>query len=158
MAVFQDILNQLGVDHTFVYLFFLIMGLYFTLSVVYLKPFQNLLLKRKENTEGAKKQAQALLDQAEKKLELYKARLKDVRSRAQSMSAELHEEAKTEEAKILGEATTKAKSLILSKQKELENEKKSALALLEKELPDLSSKIAEKILGRPVASGGKSHA
>src|SRR3712207_2435857 len=119
MEALQQVANQLGIDQTFLPLFGLVFLLYLVLSTVYLKPFQKLLHDRKEKTEGAKKEALELVQKAEEKLAQYKASLKGTNESAKQVISKAEDEARREEARILGEASTKAKSALQAIQKDL---------------------------------------
>jgi F0F1-type ATP synthase membrane subunit b/b' len=152
MEALTQIAAQLGIDHTFYYLFPLVIILYVLLSALYLRPFQKLLHHRRMKTEGARKEAQELGAQAEDKLNQYRVRLKEVHERARRELREREEAARKEEARILGDAAAKAKESLQSTAKQLEDQRRSALEALAADISGLAGEIATKVLGRQVGA------
>ncbi len=153
MDAFTQIATQLGIDHTFYFLFVLVAVLYALLTPLYLKPYQRLLHNRKEKTEGARKEAEGLKAQAEETFAQYKARLKEINDKARNTLRDNEETAKKEEAKILGDAANKAKTALQNTQKELEAQRKEILDTLAGEIAGIANDIATKAMGRPISAG-----
>jgi len=152
MEALTQIAAQLGIDQTFYYLFGLMFVLYLLLSTVYLKPFQHLLHDRKVKTDGAKKEAEALKAQAEETFNQYKLRLKEVHEKARNTGREQEELAKREEAKLVGDAATKARETLQNTQKELDTQRKAVIEALSGEINGFAGEIAAKVMGRAVGS------
>jgi F0F1-type ATP synthase membrane subunit b/b' len=152
MDTLKQIIAQLGIDDSFFWLFGMMWVLYALLSVTYLKPFQKLLHARKEKTEGTKKEAAELTARAEEKFGQYKERLKEITDEARREYRSREEAAKKEEAKILGDASHKAKTALQGAQRELDSQKKAVLETLSNDISGLATDIATKVLGRPVGS------
>ncbi|MBI3543904.1 MAG: ATP synthase F0 subunit B [Deltaproteobacteria bacterium] len=148
MDAFAGIAAQLGIDQSFYYLFAMVFVLYGLLSLVYLKPFQHLLHDRKLKTEGARKEAEELTKQAEEAFSQYKKRLKEVTDKSREAMHEAEESAKKEEAKIVGDASQKAKAALQNTQKELEAQRKAVLDALGNEISGIANDIAAKAMGR----------
>ena len=150
MEELAQIAAQLGIDHTFYYLFGMIMVLYGLLSVAYLKPHQQLLHDRKQKTDGAKKEADLIKAKAEETFLQYKARLKEVNEKARQTLRENEEVAKKEETKIVSEAANRAKTSLQNTQKELEAQRKVTIDALATEIANIADEIAAKAMGRSV--------
>ncbi|MGE4232149.1 MAG: ATP synthase F0 subunit B [Bacteriovoracia bacterium] len=151
MDQLQEIAGQLGIDSSFYIMFGTIVLLYFLLSFTYLKPYQSLFDKRKDQTEGQKKRAQDLLSVSEKKFEEYRQKLKASTEEARQIYLAAEEAAKKEENRILSEAGEKARKNLKDTQIELEKERASVLQTLSKELSVFAEQIATKVLGRPMS-------
>jgi F0F1-type ATP synthase membrane subunit b/b' len=147
MDKIAPIATQLGIDATFYYIFPLIVVLYFVLSRVYLKPYQNLLDKRRQSIVGVKKEAGDLVVRAEQTFSEYKVRLKDVTDRARSVLREQEEAGRKEESHIIGEAGAKAKSSLQAAQQQIDEQRKAAQVALTGEVSNLANEIAKKVLG-----------
>ena len=152
MDAFTQIATQLGIDHTFYFLFVMVGVLYLLLTPLYLKPYQKLLHDRKEKTEGARKEADSLKAQAEDTHAQYRARLKEVNDKARNTLRESEEVAKKEEAKIIGDAATKAKTALQNTQKELEAQRKATIDALASDIAGIADDIATKAMGRPISA------
>jgi len=150
MEVLQQIAGQLGLDQSFYPLFGLMVVLYFILSNVYLKPFQKVLHERREQTEGAKKEAHELMTRADEKYTTYKSRLKEAHDHARRVLGQTEDQAHKEEARVIGEAASEAKGTLQKIQADLEKDKRTVLEALSKDIPVLAGEIATKVLGRPV--------
>lgn len=150
MEQLAQIAGQLGIDHTFYYLFGMMYVLFLLVSNIYVKPFQRLIILRREKTEGVKKEAQELTAQAEEKFSQYKARLKEINEKARQMLRDGEEVARKEESKILADAGSQAKESLQNTQKDLEAQRKAALDALSGEISGLAGEIATKVMGRPV--------
>lgn len=151
MEQLAQIAAQLGIDHTFYYLFGMMYVLFILISTIYVKPFQKLIVYRREKTEGVKKEAQELTAQAEDKFTQYKARLKDVNEKARTAFRESEEGARKEESKIAAEASSKAKDSLQATQRELDVQRKAALEALSGEISGIATDIATKVMGRSVS-------
>lgn len=152
MEALAPILAQLGIDQTFFYLFGLVVVFYAILSVTYLKPFQHVLHDRKEKTAGAKKEAEELKGKAEQAFDQYKNRLKDLNDQARAILRENEDVAKREEARLVGEASIKAKASLQNTQKELDQQRKATIDALASEIAGIAADIASKAMGRPLSS------
>lgn len=150
MEQLAQIAAQLGVDQTVYYLFGLMFVLYLILGNIYARPYQKLIAMRRQRTEGVKKEALELTGKAEEKFNAYKERLKEVTDKARLAMRENEEFARKEEAKILAEASNKAKGALHQTQKELDAQRKVVLDALAGEITGLASEIATKVMGRPI--------
>ena len=148
MEQFQAVAAQLGLDHTIIPIFGMIVALYLVLSVVYLKPYQHLLENRKKKTEGARNEAKELTQKAEEKMAQYKASIKSVHDGARKVLSDANDEAKREESKVLSDASVKAKGVLHDTTLELEKQKKTVLTEIQGEIPVLAAQVAAKVLGR----------
>jgi F-type H+-transporting ATPase subunit b len=104
-----------------------------------------------DKTAGAKKEAEQLKAQAEDAFSQYKARLKDVHDKARTTLNENEETAKKEEAKIIGDASMKAKASIQNTQKELDAQRKAAIDALSADIAGIAGDIATKAMGRTIS-------
>lgn len=150
MDQLQAVGQQLGIDQTFIPLFGMMIVLYFVLSAVYLKPFQELLLNRKQKTAGAKNDARELSQNADEKMNQYKESLKKINEQARGIFNKIEDEAKKEEGKYLTEASQKARNIVQAANKELDEQKQAVLKDLTKEVPAIANEIATIVLGRKI--------
>lgn len=152
MEQLAQIAAQLGIDNSFYYLFGMMYVLFLLLSTIYVKPFQKLIIYRREKTEGVKKEAQELTAQAEDKFSQYKTRLKAVNDKARQSFRDSEEAARKEESKIVAEASSKAKDSLQTTQRELDVQRKAALEALSGEISGIATDIATKVMGRQVSA------
>ncbi len=150
MDQLQAVGQQLGVDQTFIPMFGIMIVLYFVLSSVYLKPFQELLMNRKQKTAGAKTEANELSQTADQKMNQYRESIKKINEQAHKSFLVIEEEAKKEEAKYLADASLKARNLIQAANKEIDEQKKAVIKDLTNEIPAIANEIATIVLGRKV--------
>lgn len=150
MEALAPIAAQLGIDHTILYMFGLVVVLYAVISITYLKPFQHLLHERKQKTSGAKQEAESLKTQAEKAFEEYRERLRGTNEKSRDMMRASEDVARKEEAKILGDAANKAKTALQQTQADIEAQRKATIDALSTEIAGIAGEIASKALGRPV--------
>ncbi|MBI2605466.1 MAG: ATP synthase F0 subunit B [Deltaproteobacteria bacterium] len=148
MEQFQAVAAQLGLDHTIVPIFGMLVVLYLVLSAVYLRPYQRLLENRKKKTEGARNEAKELERKAEEKMAQYKASIKSAHDGARKVLSDASDEAKREESRVLAEASVRAKNILHDATLELEKQKKTVLSEIRGEIPALASQVAAKVLGR----------
>lgn len=151
MDQLQQIGAQLGIDQSFYHVFGTVVVLYFVLSLVYLKPFQKLLDKRRGLIHGVKNDAQEMTTRAEAKYNEYKASLKTVTDQARGIMRAAEETAHKEEASLLGAASSKAKVSLQNVQAQLDTERKAVMDTIAGEISALASEVATKVLGRPVS-------
>ena len=119
------------------------------------KPVQNVLDKRRAAIEGdyaaadAAKQA-ALASKAE-----YEERLSHAEQEASEMRKNASDEAKRHAQRIVAQARENAEGIVRAAEAQIELDKKRAEADMKREIAEVSTMIAEKLIGREVA--GKDH-
>ena len=148
MEQLSAVAHQLGIDNTFIPLFFMFMILYVVLRSTFFRPFQNLFHVRESNTEGAKTEAKNLVIRAEEMMSNYRSAIKGAYDDARKVLHDADVEAKKEESKILSDASAKAKNFASASHREIEDQKKNVLESVQADIPLIASEIVTKVLGR----------
>lgn len=124
--------------------------LFIILSYVLFNPAKELLEKRREKIRED-------LDSAEKEKadaialkEEYDAKLKDVNKEAEEILSEARKKAKKNEAKIIEEAKEEAARIMQRASQEVELEKKRAVDDMKKEMIQIASLMAGKVVGASI--------
>ena len=120
------------------------------LTFIFYKPVSKVLEDREEYISGNLTQASDKLIKADELYSQYDEQLKTAKVNAQAIIAKAEKEAKDSVALEIGEARADAAKLIERTNKELEAQKSTALAQLEKQVDELSQLIKEKLLGKEV--------
>ena len=124
--------------------------LFFALSYLLFNPARDFLEKRRKKI--ADELEQAALDQksaAEMKAE-YDAKLKAVNKEADAILEEARRKAKRREAEILDEARAEAARIVERAGKEIELERKKALAEMKQEVVSIASLMAGKVVAASI--------
>ena len=134
---------------------FLAQFLLFTLFILVIKPllFDPMLRvfeERERRTEGAKKKARAMDEQAGELLARYEAELDKVRREANTERDRLRAETARIEAQIMAEARADTAKIIEEGKARIAGEMAGLRKELESTRPALASEIASRILGREV--------
>jgi F0F1-type ATP synthase membrane subunit b/b' len=148
MEALLGILTNLGFDSTLWPLLALMVGFHVLLSATYLRPHQALLRHRKEQTEGIKKEAQALSARADDRYSLYRSHLKKTNDAITKIFHRAEEDAKKEEAQILEAASKNCRDMITHAQQTMNAEKVDLATQLRGQVPGLADEIVSKALGR----------
>ena len=134
---------------------FLAQFLLFTLFILVIKPllFDPMLRvfeERERRTEGAKKKARAMDEQAGELLARYEAELDKVRREANTERDRLRAETARIEAQIMAEARAETAKIIEEGKARITVEMAGLRTELETTRPALAAEIASRILGREV--------
>ena len=141
-----EILEQLEINRTFFYQFFLIGAFFFILSQLYLKPFQKLIEKRNHKLKDDVQSANDLMRTVEARLADYERSLANARSEAlQNYEKQMSEVRALEDAKIAALKDELKKDFSAASTK-LQAEKSQIESELKLKVNELSDSVAQKIL------------
>ncbi len=128
--------------------FFLLVFLHFYLKKVYFGPLTEVLAKRYEATAGAKKQAESAIARAEAKAKEYEEAIKNARTEVYRENEALRKKWRDEQAVQLGEAKSKADSMVAVAKAELAADVRAAQDSLRAESERLADQICASVLRR----------
>jgi F-type H+-transporting ATPase subunit b len=131
--------------------FLLVILLHFYLKGFFFKPFERVLHKRYEATEGARKMAELSLQKAAAKTAEYEAAVRVAKAEVYHAQEKLHKELQEQQAEELQAARKQAEELVKSAKAGLAREVEAAKASLGRESELLANQIAETILSRSAA-------
>jgi F-type H+-transporting ATPase subunit b len=140
------ILRQLGLDHTFFIQLAIVAALYFILSRVFFRPFQQLIERRRARTVEDRKAAEELLLQAQSKMEEYQRRLAEERKLARTEIDNAIQAAKKEEALLLQAARDEAKNVTQNAIADLEAQRDKIRKELQADVEQIAQMVSEKLL------------
>ena len=131
--------------------FLLVVFLHFFLKAVFFKPLENVLQRRYEATEGARKQAEAALSRAAARMAEYEAAMRAARAEVYQAQEVVHKRLEEREAAELQAARAKAEEAIKKAKDELAAEAAAARENLAQQSETLAAEIADSILRRSAA-------
>ncbi len=140
------ILRQLGLDHTFFIQFAMIAALYFILSRIFFRPFQQLIERRHARTVEDRKAAEELLQQAQEKMNEYQRRLTEERKLARAEIDQAIQAAKKEESALLQAARDEAKSITQGAIANLEAQREKIRKELHADVEEIAQLVTEKLM------------
>ncbi|MBI5328149.1 MAG: ATP synthase F0 subunit B [Deltaproteobacteria bacterium] len=125
--------------------------LYFVLNAVLYKPVLKKLEERDKNIAGAKREAEMLEVELQKRLLDYENQINDAKVKAQEDRLRLRQEGFDKEKEILENARKNYQDSLLQAKTKLKDEIKIAIISLKEECKLISKDVAEKMLERKVA-------
>jgi len=131
--------------------FLLLIFLTYYLKVVFFKPMEDVLRRRYEATEGARKLAEQSLERAAAKTAEYEATLRKARGEIYQAQEQAYREMQERAAGQIAEARTRADEAIREARRQLAEDVEAAKASLANESNALANQIAESLLGRRAA-------
>ncbi len=146
--MFTAILQQLEINETLYTQIAIFSVLYFILSAVYFKPFLLLFKKRHQKTVEDRNAAQLLMEQAQSKLEQYKAQISQVRLEAKQELERALAEAKKEEAALLHHARDEAKKITQATLDSVDQQRAQLRNELRADVDGMAALITQKLLSR----------
>ena len=132
--------------------FLLVIFLHFYLKSIFFKPLGGVLKKRYQATEGARKQAQASLEQAAAKTAQYEASLQAARSQVYQAQEKSYKQMQDRESAAIHEARAKADASIKAAKAQLAADVADAKTDLAAQSDALAGQIAEAILRKGAAA------
>jgi len=114
------------------------------------KPVLTVLNERLEKTEGLKKKAIEIEEVVVVKVKEYEDRFKDARAKSLEVKTELKREGVEEEKKIIAAVTKETKDVIEEKKGGIYKDVEEIKSDIEKQMGEISSILAEKVLGRRI--------
>ncbi len=118
------------------------------LNVILYKPIRGILRKRAEIMSDKVDGIENFSSAAAEKLSTYEAELDNARLQAKEIRSEFKDEGYSREEDILAEASGDAGRLMKESREKIENERKTALASLKKEVDKMASLAADRILSK----------
>jgi F-type H+-transporting ATPase subunit b len=131
--------------------FVLVLLLYFYLARMFFRPLEEVLQKRYEATEGARKMADESLAKAAAKTAEYEAAMRAARGEVYSELGHLHRQLQADHAAAVEQARKQAEAQVNAAKAALQQEVSRLKQQLAGESDALASQIAESILGRRAA-------
>lgn len=131
--------------------FLLVIFLHFYLKRVFFGPMQEVLRKRYEATEGARKLADQSLARAAQKTAEFEAAMRAAKGEVYHVQEQLHKQLQEQQAAELLAARKQAEALIAQAKADLAKDVEAAKAGLARESELLADQIAESILRRSAA-------
>ncbi len=131
--------------------FFLVIFLHFYLKSVFFGPVQQVLKKRYEATEGARKLADQSLARAAQKTAEFEVALRAAKAEVYHAQDELHKQLQEQHAAELQAARKQAEALVAQARADLAKDVEAAKAGLGRESELLANQIADSILRRSAA-------
>jgi F-type H+-transporting ATPase subunit b len=144
------IIDQLGLDHTFLYQLAIFAALFFLLSKIYFKPFMNLFEIRHKRTIEDRAAAEKLLAEADAKFEQYKLKLSEERAAAKKEYEAVVALARKEENALLVHAREEAKKIHQEANDAIHKQREQIKKQLEADVESLANGISERLLSRKV--------
>jgi len=131
--------------------FVLVLLLYFYLSRMFFRPLEEVLQKRYEATEGARKLADESLAKAAAKTAEYEAAIRAARGEVYNELGQLRRQLQADHAAAIEKARHEAEGQISAAKAELQQEVSRLKQQLAGESDALATQIAQSILGRRAA-------
>ncbi|MGK5083646.1 ATP synthase F0 subunit B [Bdellovibrionota bacterium FG-1] len=144
------ILEQLEINRTFFIQLAIFAILYLLLSAVYFRPFLRLFEHRHQRTVADREAAERLMIQANLKLDEYRTQLAEERLAAKKIYEAALDEAKKQEAAILGRAREEAKKITQEAADSVARQRDQIKAQLELDVEGMARGISEKLLSRKI--------
>ncbi len=142
----------LDIDGTVLIMLGIFLLLVLLLWLVLWRPYLRVRDERVARTDGAREKAEQLAAEARARLERVEARLAEARRSGDAETARLRQEAQAREQKIIGDAQEAARRLMTEARAKLDATVANEKAMLEQQMELLARDIAEKALGRSLAS------
>ena len=143
-----DIFAQLGIDQTFYTQFAIFIAIFLIIPSLFFKPFQKLIESRHQKTVADRARAEELVKQANAKLEEFKARMAEERTRARAEHERMIAEVKAEEAKIINVARDEAKKITQASLDSIQTQAAQLKRSLEADVEGLALQISDMLTKR----------
>ncbi len=137
------IISQLGIDQTFYFEFAVFVAIFLIIPTLFFKPFLKLIETRHEKTVADRERAEELVKQANAKLEEFRTRMVEERTRARAEHERVITEVKAEEAKIIGVARDEAKKITQASLESIQNQSTQLKRALEADVEGLALQISD---------------
>lgn len=119
------------------------------------KPFLNVLDTRKRSIQDALDNAEMTNRRADEKMEQYNRQIAKVEDQGREIIKDAKIRAESQAADIIEEANRRANDMILAAERQIDQERKKALADMKKQVAVLAILAAEKIVERDIAQIGQ---
>ena len=119
------------------------------------RPFLNMLEIRKQSIQDALDNAELINRRADEKMENYDRQIVKLEEQGREIIKEAKERAEKQADEIIEEAHSKANSIIVAAERQVELEKQKALEEMKQQVATLALLAAEKIVERSIAQVGQ---
>lgn len=142
------IIAQLELNQTFFYQFAVFTVIFFIIPNVFFKPFQRLIDSRHQKTVADREKAEELVKQANSKLEEFRFRIAEERSRARAEFERVMLEVKQEESRVLTVAREEAKKITHAALENIQAQSTQLKRSLEADVEGLALQISDLLTKR----------
>ena len=125
---------------------------FISLNFLVFRPVMRLIDRRKALTSGAQKEALALDEKTEALIETHRGKMQEARVQGLALKDKFKKEGEVEAASIAAKTQQEVEATVEKARSEIVRESKEAQLVLRKLSRDLAKDMAEKLLGRKVAS------
>ena len=143
---------MLSIDITLIYQIVGFFVLLFILNRLLYTPIQKVLEEREQSIDGTLREAETIETNLEEKLAAYDKRIQEAKVKAQEERARVRQEGVDREREIIEEVRKSTAEEMERVDREISRNTVDAMTRLKEESGGLASAVAEKILGRHVAS------
>lgn len=137
---------------TFLYQMGIFLFTFISLNFLVFKPALRIIERRKALTVGAEKEATVLDEKTQALIETHRKKMQEARTEGLALKEKFRKEGETEAAALGAKIQQEVESSLEAARSEISRESKEAQLVLRKLSRDLSKDMAEKLLGRKVAS------
>lgn len=125
---------------------------FISLNFLVFKPVMRIIERRKALTAGAQKEALALDEKTQGMIDTHRQKMQEARNQGLVLKEKFKKEGEAEAAKLAARVQQEVEAKVEKARSEISRESKEAQLVLRKLSRDLSKDMAEKLLGRKVAS------
>ncbi len=125
---------------------------FISLNFLVFKPVMRLIERRKALTVGAQKEALALDEKTQGLIETHRQKMQEARAQGLALKEKSKKEGEAQAASLAARIQQDVEAKVEKARSEISRESKEAQLVLRKLSRDLSKDMAEKLLGRKVAS------
>ena len=148
---------MLNFSVTFIITIINIVILFFILKAILFKPVTKFMAERAKKIQDAIEQSEKDKTQAKAMLSQYEAHLKAAESEAEAIIQAARENARLEAEKIIAEGRVSAETALANSRKQLEAERRAAMAVFKKEAAALVVTASGRLVGREIKSEDSRH-
>jgi F-type H+-transporting ATPase subunit b len=143
----NSILEQLEINHTFLYQFVAFIAFYIVLSQLYLKPFQKLIEKRNAKLKDDVETSNELLKAIDVKMGDYQKALAQARTEARQHSEKIIADARAKEDAAVAALKEEIKHDYQKAAQQLQEDRKRVEAELQGQVEQMADQLVAKIKG-----------
>jgi F0F1-type ATP synthase membrane subunit b/b' len=143
----NSILEQLEINHTFLYQFVLFIGFYIILTQVYLKPFQRLIEKRAKKLNADVDASNELMKAIDQKMAEHQKALNEARTEARLTSEKVISETRSAEEAKMNALKDEIKKEYQKTAQQLTEDRKAIEVELKSQVDQLAEQLVAKIKG-----------
>ena len=125
---------------------------FISLNFLVFKPVMRLIDRRKALTSGAQKEALILDEKTQALIETHRGKMQEARVQGLALKEKFKKEGEAEAASLAAKTQQEVEATVEKARSEIVRESKEAQLVLRKLSRDLAKAMAEKLLGRKVAS------